>query len=659
MLSKIIAGLNPEQRAVVEHQKGALLVPATAGSGKTHAVTVRMARMVADGVRPDRILAVTFSKKAADEMTDRARRYAGRGGMRVGTFHSVAYEIVRAETAGIEQWTIDEASGYRFCIKDAIGFKGMKWKKGDPSFLERWIGLAKNELALPGSPRAIELAKAEGMAVAPLILEAYERTEDLRKERLLLTFDDMLVEAAKHFADEGIRARWASRYDYMIQDEVQDQCFAMVTLAEAFARDHRNYMVVGDSNQCIYSWRGARPEMMLTFAQEWDAKVIKMVRNYRSGTAIIAAANRVIQAMNPATRIDLTMVAERPTSGEIQSHIYTDFDDEADEISRKMLALHADGMPWSDMAVLYRVNAQSRGPEEALISKRVPYRIMGGTNFYERREVKDLLAYLRAAVGGRMADVGRCINSPSRFLGKKFVERVEAAVLGQKAPLDWVAVMTAVSDETGVHAGQRTAALEWAQIIHDLRAKIAQGGDDTKPSRLLELLVMETKYTAWLVQEEGQETAENNRVANVRELIRAADRFATVAELLKYIDLTIENSKRNGTTRPNSVTLMSLHRSKGLEFPAVFMIGCNENVLPHVRGDLDEERRLFYVGVTRAKDMLYASCVRIAATSRGTMDIPASRFLAEAGMPPVAPTRAPAHTTPVPAMEDLFNQHPF
>ena len=667
-LLKVMAGLNPEQARVVAHQDGALLVPSVAGSGKTHAVTVRMGRMVADGVKPERILAVTFSKKAAEEMTARAQRYANSRQMRVGTFHSVAYEIVRKERPELEPWTIDEASGYRFCIKDAVGFKGMKWKDADVSFLEQWIGFAKNELALPGSDKAIELAKKAartnpGKHSNPqLVFEAYEQSEALRKERQLLTFDDMLVEAALLFRDEGVRARWASRFDYLIQDEAQDQCFAMMELAEAFARDHRNYMMVGDVNQCIYSWRGAHPETLLNFEKEWGATVIKMVRNYRSGGTIISAANRVISAMNPATRMDMTMLAERPQSGETTSLLYTDFDDEADEVSRKMLQLNADGVPWSDMVVLYRVNAQSRAPEEALLSKRIPYRILGGTNFYERREVKDLLAYLRAAVGARLTDVGRCINSPSRFLGKKFLERVEARVNDAKTaggPIDWVKLMYAVSDETGVHSGQRTSALEWAKIIHGIRNTIAIGGIEAKPSRLLDKLIMETRYTSWLVQEEGQESTENNRVANVRELVRAADRFASVQELLKYIDLTIESSKRNSNRQPNAVTLMSLHRSKGLEYPVVFLLGCNEMVLPHARGDLDEERRLFYVGVTRAKDLLCVSAVRKAATARGLMDIAPSRFLYEANLEPTEPVRTLAAGPVIPKMEDPDDAHPF
>lgn len=674
-LLKALEGLNPEQAQVVAHQDGALLVASVAGSGKTHAVTVRMGRMVADGVKPERILAVAFSKKAAEEMTIRAQRYANSKQMRVGTFHSVAYEVVRRERPDFEPWTIDEGSTYRFCIKDVVGFKGgpnipaMKWKDADLSFLEQWIGFAKNALALPGSDKAIELAKraartSPGKHSNPQrIMEAYELAELLRKERQILTFDDMLVEAALLLRDEGVRGRWSARYDYLIQDEAQDQCFAMMEIAEAFARDHRNYMMVGDTNQTIYSWRGAYPETFLSFAKEWNAKVIKMVRNYRSGSVIIEAANRVIDAMNPATRMDMTMLAERSAAGEATSLLYEDFDDEADEVSRQILQLKADGVPWSDMVVLYRVNAQSRAPEEALLSKRVPYRILGGTNFYERREVKDLLAYLRAAVGARLTDVSRCINSPSRFLGKKFLERVEARVTALKTaggPIDWVSLMSSVCDETGVHAGQRSSAQEWAKIIHRIRAAIAQGGVEAKPSRLLDKLVLETGYTQWLVQEEGQESTENNRVSNVRELVRAADRFATVEELLKYIDLTIESSKRNNNhSQPNAVTLMSLHRSKGLEYPVVFLLGCNEMVLPHARGDLDEERRLFYVGVTRAKDLLHVSAVRKAATSKGLMDIAPSRFLFEAHLEPQEPTRTPHAGPSIPQMDDPDDVYAF
>lgn len=565
--ARAYASLNPEQRQVVEHGEGPLLVQSVAGSGKTHAVTVRIARLVRSGVPDHRILAVTFAKKAGDEMTERVRRYLGsRTRARVGTFHSVAYEIVRGEMEGIDRWEIDTSSRYRICIKDAVGFKNMNWKDADVSFLESWITVAKAELAEPGSQRAKDLARewyaGQKERVPSMVLAAYAKAEELREERHLLTFDDMLVYANRLMAKEDIRQRWAGRYDYVVSDEAQDQSHSMEVLGEALAKDHRNYVMIGDVNQSVYAWRGAHPEMLLGFKAKWNAPVIEMGRNYRCAPEIIDAANRVIEAMDPEQRSDTRMIAEYkpPQPAEITVSSCEDFDDEAAEIAETISRLVADGVKYEDIAILYRTNAQSRAPEEAFIGRRFPYHVVGGVNFYERREVRDLLAYLRAAAGGSMEDVSRCINTPTRYLGKAFIEKVAGIVQGQPKPIDWTAVMTAAAEKAGVHAGQRRGALEWASIIHYLRDRIRAGGTEAAPAKLLEHVYMVTKYADWLVKEEGQESTENNRISNCRELLRAAARFATVADLLGYIDETIAASKKGSGPKPGSITLSSCHR---------------------------------------------------------------------------------------------------
>lgn len=297
------------------------------------------------------------------------------------------------------------------------------------------------------------------------------------------------------------------------------------------------------------------------------------------------------------------------------------------------------------MACIYRTNAQSRAPEEALIGERIPYRIIGGVNFYERREVRDLLAYLRLAEGrGELDDVNRCINTPFRFLGKQFVEKVRDAAKSARAKarktggrVSYPGVVRAACDNAGIQARQRYSAEDWADMVESCYGKIHSEDPET-PARILEDIVRATRYTEWLTRDEGEETTENSRVSNVRELIRAATRFPTVGELLDYIDKTIKASKdqkRKEGKAPNKVTLTTLHRSKGMEWPVVYVIGANDGILPHARcEDEEEERRLFYVGVTRAMNVLRVSCVGQAAIGNRVVALAPSQFIFEGGLEP-------------------------
>ena len=308
------------------------------------------------------------------------------------------------------------------------------------------------------------------------------------------------------------------------------------------------------------------------------------------------------------------------------------------------------------MAVLFRTNAQSRGVEEACLRARIPYVVLGGTNFYDRREVKDLLAYLRVAAGrGGFDPIRRSINAPFRFLGRAFQDKArQDFVEGDTAP-DQV---RATAERAGIWAKQKTAVEEWAglieslthsmKIVDDHRAALEVGNvEDVEtgevqhaaevrahmPAALLEKVIAETDYMRYLTRDEGAETTENNRVSNVRELVRAAERFQSVGELLDYVDQTIEDARKAKDGKGDRVTLCSLHRSKGLEWPVVAVIGCNEKILPHGRAtDIEEERRLFYVGATRARDTLLLSCVTVAAFGANVVDLEPSRFLAEAGL---------------------------
>lgn len=290
-----------------------------------------------------------------------------------------------------------------------------------------------------------------------------------------------------------------------------------------------------------------------------------------------------------------------------------------------------------DIVILFRTNAQSRAPEEALLSARIPYRIIGGTNFYERKEVKDLLAYLRICEGrGDIDDVARCINAPFRYLGKAFVDRIREEAKSARAaarktgkPINWPTIVSNVSNQTGVQYRQRESASKWAETMELCSTYIK---NNEFPANILETIIAMTAYTSWLIKDEGEESTENSRVSNVRELVRASRRFPTTKELLDYIDETIEKSKsqRNNET-PDKVTLTTIHRSKGMEWPCVFIVGVNEGILPHARcEDLEEERRLFYVGITRAKDYLHLSAVNVIAMGKKIGFAPVSRFIQEA-----------------------------
>lgn len=665
--ASLLEGLNPEQREVALHHTGPIQVKAGAGSGKTHALVRRIAYLIAGhGESPREICAVTFSKKAADEMNHRLREL-GITTARVGTWHSLALQILREERPEMRNWEIDGKDKFRGIVKRVLGFRGMKWNTADLTQVCKYIGLCSAALAEPGTPEAMKVAEDLhdanpcGQTNPRLLAEAYRRAASEADATMLLTFDAMLLKAWRALQNDESRARWAGRFAFVLQDEAQDCNKAQAELAAILASGTGNYMIVGDPAQSIYGFRGAAPERFMAFPTEYpEAKVVAMNRNYRSGANIIAAANLSAEAMKEGTNLGVDMLAQRDLDGRVEVDLYQDADEQGAEIVKKFQAAHADGVSWEDMAVLYRTNAQSRGVEEACLRARIPYVVLGGTNFYDRREVKDLLAYLRVAAGRDGFDpVRRSINAPFRYLGKAFQNRVRGELDGPgTAGKDAVATVRKASNGPGIWDKQRTAVEEWAGLIDDLRRSIdfitehapkldaghspeldldvVQANSDLRahmPAALLEKVIAETDYMRYLTRDEGAETTENNRVSNVRELVRAAERFQTVGELLDYVDQTIDAAKEAKRGRGDRVTLCSLHRSKGLEWNTVAVIGCNEKILPHGRAtDVEEERRLFYVGVSRARDLLVVSHVAVAAFGDRVVDLEPSRFLSEAGL---------------------------
>lgn len=633
----LLDGLNPEQLAVAKHHTGPIQVKAGAGSGKTHALVRRIAYLIVEHKEnPRDICAVTFSKKAADEMNDRLHDLKIQT-VEVGTWHRLAFQILRDERPELRTWEVDSKDKFRRIVQDVLGYRGMKWANADLTKVCSFISMCSSVLAEPGTRKARELAEAIWEAYpcnqnnVALMCEAYERASAAAVAQKLITFDVMILWAWRALQSPDAEARWSGRFKFVLQDEAQDCNLAQSALAKILAKEHGNYMIVGDPAQSIYGFRGAVPERFMAFPSEYpDAVEVAMNRNYRSGSNIIAAANASANFMTKGSTLGVDMLAERGIEGRVIVEECPDADDEGSTIVDMLRASHEDGVAWESMAVLYRTNAQSRGVEEACISARIPYVVLGGTNFYNRREVKDLLSYLRVASDRDGYDpIRRSINTPFRYLGAAFQGRIKDAYQDGGKVVD---IVRRVAKGPGIWSKQRTSVEEWAGLVDATELGISKG---VSPAKLLEAVISETGYLKYLTKVEGAETTENNRVSNVRELIRAAERFETVVDLLDYIDLTLKESKESQSSKGDRVTLCSLHRSKGLEWETVAVIGCNEKILPHGRStNIDEERRLFYVGVTRARDTLILSHVHSATFGSNVVSLPPSRFIAECGFGP-------------------------
>lgn len=383
----------------------------------------------------------------------------------------------------------------------------------------------------------------------------------------------------------------------------------------------------------LYSFRGAEPELLAGFTDAWGAEDVAMHRNYRSGAAIIAAANEVIREGAYRLPVDMEACRQDAGDGKVEVLECDTLEDEASEVVAAAQAHLAAGGKLSDWYVLVRLNAQSRALEDALLRARLPYVILGGVSFYERKEVKDLLGYLRVALGRdpEREVVKRCINAPFRFLGARFVERLMDVLPPGYTPSDLDRALPRVIAQERVQARQASSAHDWARLVGDVARMAAPEGDE-KPkgaAEILEGVVRRTRYIDWLEKEEGEESVESSHAANVRELLRVAREFKTAGELLDYIEKTVkEGAAQRKMQSGDLLTIMSVHKSKGLERPIVWLCGCNEGVLPHAKGDIEEERRIMYVATTRARDRLVVSYVGEMATRAGVRPMAPSRFLA-------------------------------
>ena len=634
MPADALAGLNPAQIDAVTAAPGPLLVVAGAGSGKTRVLTHRIAHLVEEvGAEPSSILAITFTNKAASEMAERVNGLLGRHatGMWVMTFHAACARMLRADATRIgfrSSFSIydsaDQVRLVRSIIEDDLGRDA---KRYPPRGVHARISTVKNQLI---SPERF-IAENDGY-FDTTVGEVYARYQARLLEAGAMDFDDLLVHAV-HLLEQipESRERWQRAFDHILVDEYQDTNHAQYRLIRALAERHHSIMVVGDSDQSIYSWRGADIRNILDFEQDFpDARTIRLEQNYRSTQTILDGANAVIA--HNRDRQEKRLWSDLGAGERIAVVQCEDERSEARYVVGQIARSVAEGGSLRDAAVFYRTNAQSRAMEEALRQADLPYRIIGGTGFYDRQEIKDALAYLRA-IGNPSDDVSlrRIINVPRRGIGDTTVTRLaeHAAALG-------ISLRAALDDADAVLPG--AAARKAVAAFADLLQRLGDAALELEPAQLLERVYDATGMIETLRAERTLEA--NGRIENLFELMGVAqtatltgDAVADLATFLQELSLIGDADQLPQDGDDAAVTMMTLHTAKGLEYPRVWMIGMEDNVFPHARAleeaNLEEERRLCYVGMTRAREQLTLTYARSRSLYGRSDWNPPSAFLGE------------------------------
>ncbi len=618
--------LNPQQEQAAAHLEGPALVLAGAGSGKTRVLTTRIARLVRDhGVPPHRILSVTFTNKAAGEMRARVQRLLGEEprGMWLGTFHALGARFLRrhAPLLGWDaQFTIFDAEQSLREIKriqEAENVDPSRWK---PQALRSAISEAKNQLM---GPEAFVGAHGDGFDIfMRMVARVYPTYQKALRDQNAFDFDDLLVAPVRLLeGDAGVLRTYQDRFAFVLVDEYQDTNRAQFRLLQLLAAHHRNLMVVGDEDQAIYGWRGADIRNILDFESTFPgARVIRLEQNYRSTANILAAANQVIR--KNTERKEKTLRTDRE-EGDLLGLVETaDERDEALWIAEEIRTrARESALAYEDVAVLYRTNAQSRALEDAFRRLDLPYQIVGGVRFYERREIQDVLAYLRLISNPRdTAAFQRIVNVPRRGIGKTSQDRfLQWAAMQDLSAVEALAHVEVIPD---LPAGARKALAAFALLIQGFAERARQVSVGVLLESLLDRLDFESHLRA-----EGPEG--EDRINNVRELLTGALEFdgerlgdwddEPIPEGLSDLDLFLQRTALttdlDQAADGPAVLLMTLHNAKGLEFPTVFLAGLEEGLFPLGRAyddpsQLEEERRLFYVGLTRAEDRLFLSWAR-------------------------------------------------
>ena len=645
--------LNDPQREAVLTTEGPLLVLAGAGSGKTRVLTYRIAHLIDDlGAEPWQILAITFTNKAATEMRERLMALVGprSRGMWVSTFHAMCVRILRTDAERIgftRSFTIYDTDDQKRLYKEVMAELDIDPKRFPVNALMNRISQAKNELVVPA-----EFEKQAIDPVGKVAARVYTRLQERLKAANAFDFDDLLVYAyllLKNHPD--VLSAYQQRFRYIMVDEYQDTNHAQYEITRLLAAGHQNLMVVGDDDQSIYSWRGADIRNILEFEGDYPAAAtVKLEQNYRSVGNILAAANAVIANNQHRKAKRLFTAAE--DGDKIEVYLATDERDEGRWIAGEIERRHAEGLSYEDVAVFYRTNAQSRMLEDMLLRAGVPYRIVGGVRFFDRAEIRDVMAYLTLVVNPA-DDIAakRVINVPRRGIGKTTIERIEQ--FGREMGLSFMDAAELVVADPEVRAATRNAVAEFVTLLKTARTY------EGELRRVIEMIVDQTGLIAALEAENTDEA--RGRVENIREFMGVVEEFSqthadddalydaptaapageeparvlrgnSMADFIEWVRLRTDLDKV--AEGDPAVTLMTVHSAKGLEFDCVFVGGMEESLFPHMNsiGDaasIEEERRLAYVAITRARKKLYLTCAQQRQIFGQTSSNPTSRFIQE------------------------------
>lgn len=626
-------GLNPQQAEAVINTEGPMLIMAGAGSGKTKVLTCRVANLLQKGVRPYRILAITFTNKAAAEMRERVNNMSGPAAKDVWlfTFHAFCARFLRMEIDKLPgyggNFAIYDTADSQNLIKQILKEMNLDDKRFQPSGILSRISNAKNALQ-----DAAAFARQVGDFYEQKVADIYSRYEQKLQLNNALDFDDLLMLSIKLLQEnKEVREKYQDRFDYLLVDEYQDTNHAQYLLTKFLAAKHRNICVVGDADQSIYGWRGADIQNILDFEKDYpDAKVIKLEQNYRSTQIILDAANAVIE--NNTGRKPKNLWTENKSGADI---IYFQAVDERDEarfvIEQLQNLQRTENKKLGDMAILYRTNTQSRIFEEMLIKSGISYNMVGGLKFYERKEIKDIIAYLRVIFNpADSLSLLRIINVPKRGIGDASLAKIQAYAAANN-----VSLFEAVSNAAAIDG----LSSRFVSKLDDLAGIIFELMNLASEAPVEDLIDRVLRDTGYLEELENERTPQaQSRIDNLHELISVAQEFAASEEennlenFLAHVALVsdIDDTELG----EDAITLMTLHSSKGLEFPVVFLVGMEEGLFPHARTlmdetEIEEERRLCYVGITRAKEKLFLSSTKMRTIYGNTVTYPPSRFLQE------------------------------
>lgn len=629
----VLEGLNPAQSEAVETVTGPLLILAGAGSGKTKTLTHRIAHLIAnEGVWPSQILAVTFTNKAAREMRDRLGRLVGQDSSQrdfmpwMGTFHGICVRLLRmdGQVIGVQRnFVIYDEDDRQSLIKQAMKQLSVGDREMKASQVSSLISNAKNQMIGPD-----EFEASANYPFQKNVAAIYKRYEAMRKDAGALDFDDLLLDGVRLLRDsKEMRDKWRTHFKHILIDEYQDTNAAQYHLVKLLINEQQNICVVGDDWQSIYSWRGADFTNILNFERDFPgAKVVKLEQNYRSTGSILEAAHNVISKNTQRTEKELWTAEGDGTP--VQVHGVYDESEEARLVGERISSQVAiNARQYGDFAILYRTNALSYTLERSFLQLRIPYQLVGGVRFYDRKEIKDIIGYLRLLYqpNDRMS-FSRIANIPARGIGATSLEKFLNWQSNQG--LDIISALERVGD-AGVITGKARQGLGG---LGALLRKISENLEGQTPNDIIEQVLAGTGYRSYL--QDGSPQAED-REENLGSLLSDAQNFASLPDFLEEVALM--SSVDKSTDDGQKVTLMSLHAAKGLEFPVVFIIGMEEGILPHARvfeaspAELEEERRLCYVGMTRAREELHLSYAysRLQFGQRGYN--PTSRFIADMG----------------------------